>query len=52
MCTTQMVTTTLCSLKAVSLKMVPTVGMMGRRHISGMKKEGEGPLTAWILLID
>ena len=44
--------TTDCSHKTASLKMVPTVGTMLRKHISGMKKEGEGPLFAWILLID
>ena len=41
-----------CSRKPASLKMVPTVGTMGRKDISGMTKEGEGPLIAWILLID
>lgn len=41
-----------CSHKTASLKMGPTVGTMRRKHISGMKKEAEGPLIAWILLID
>ena len=39
MCTIQMVTTTLCSLEAVSLKMVPTMGMVSRMYISKAREE-------------
>ena len=46
----QMVSTTRCSLKATSFNMSPTVGKVGRTHVSRTQEVGEEPPIAGVQL--